>query len=145
SPVRHLLHTNLIPTPEECAWISGHGLVEPQRELVRLDKEIRRIQNRLDKLNGQREELAGDIDAHLALLSPTRRLPADVLREIFVSSLPSTHNAIISSRESPLLLCHICSGWRNTALTPGAKASACGNDMRQAHVVRTWSRPRISD
>ncbi|KAJ7472724.1 hypothetical protein FB451DRAFT_1558891 [Mycena latifolia] len=116
SPVKHLLHTNLVPTAEEYAWISGHVL-EPQRDLALIDEEIRRMQQKLEQLKARRQELAEDIDAHLALLSPARRLPEDILREIFVASLPSTHNAIMASRESPLLLCQVCSGWRNVALT----------------------------
>ncbi|KAJ7025770.1 hypothetical protein C8F04DRAFT_1127522 [Mycena alexandri] len=114
SPVNHLLHTNAIPSAQECAWITDI-LVQPRKDLAAIDEEIRRIQQTLDKLHGRRKVLATDIDAHLALLSPVRHLPHDILREIFVSSLPSTHNAIIAGREAPLLLCHVCSGWRSIA------------------------------
>ncbi|KAJ6507813.1 hypothetical protein C8R47DRAFT_1099622 [Mycena vitilis] len=116
SSVEHLLHTNVVPTPQECAQITGHILVQPRKDLALLDAEIQRMQRSLDGLKARREILATDIDAHLALLSPIHRLPDDVLCEIFVSSLPHTHNAIISSREAPLLLCHVSSGWRNVAL-----------------------------
>ncbi|KAJ7157649.1 hypothetical protein C8R43DRAFT_997237 [Mycena crocata] len=116
SPVKRLLHTNLVPTPHEC-MLTEHVLVEPRRELARLDEEITHMEQNLSDLKHRREDLAADIDAHLALMSPVRRLPEDALREIFISSLPSTHNAIISSREAPLLLCHVCSGWRSIALS----------------------------
>ncbi|KAJ6561811.1 hypothetical protein B0H19DRAFT_1026608 [Mycena capillaripes] len=126
SPVRHLLHTNVAPTTQECAQITGYILVQSQRELAQLDDEMERLhvhfnderfQKRLTQLNTKRAALAADIDAHSALLSPIRRVPDDVLREIFVASLPETNNAVISSRESPLLLCGVTSGWRQVALS----------------------------
>ncbi|KAJ6561963.1 hypothetical protein B0H19DRAFT_916080, partial [Mycena capillaripes] len=111
------LHRNVAPTQQECAHITGHILVQPRRELSLLDEEIDRMQRGLDQLKTRREILATDINAHLALLSPVHRLPDDIIREIFVSSLPHTHNAIMASREAPLLLCHVSSGWRNIALS----------------------------
>ncbi|KAJ7755544.1 hypothetical protein B0H16DRAFT_1521099 [Mycena metata] len=113
----HMLHTNAVPTPLERAWISEHILVQPLKDLAVLDGGIETVRRTFDELKRKRQKLATDIDAHLALLSPVRRLPGDVLREIFVSSLPSTHNAIIADREAPLLLCHVCAGWRSIALT----------------------------
>ncbi|KAF7337021.1 hypothetical protein MVEN_02138700 [Mycena venus] len=115
SSVEHLLHTNIAPTMQQCAWIPDI-LAQPRRDLTALDEEIQRIKRSLDKLVGKREILAADIDAHLALLSPVRHVPDDVLREIFISCLPPTHNATMSSRESPLL-CHVSSRWRNIALS----------------------------
>ncbi|KAJ6561809.1 hypothetical protein B0H19DRAFT_943958 [Mycena capillaripes] len=117
SPVKHLLHTNLAPTTQERAWISGHILVQSRSELALLDEETQRRQRSLDELNAKRAILAADIDAHLALLSPIRRIPDDILREIFVSCLPQTHNAVISPRKAPLLLCDVTSGWRYVALS----------------------------
>ncbi|KAJ7755541.1 hypothetical protein B0H16DRAFT_716960 [Mycena metata] len=116
SSVKHLLHTNVIPSAQECARIPDI-LVQPRKDLATIEEEIQRTQQKLDELKYRREVLATDIDAHLALLSPVRRLPDDILREIFVTSLASTHNAIIASREAPLLLCQVCSDWRKIAFT----------------------------
>ncbi|KAF7364859.1 hypothetical protein MVEN_00356200 [Mycena venus] len=44
-----------------------------------------------------------------------RRIPQDVLVEIFMSCLPSEHNALIDSAEAPLLLGRICRHWRCVA------------------------------
>ncbi|KAJ7056147.1 hypothetical protein C8F01DRAFT_1156961 [Mycena amicta] len=53
-----------------------------------------------------------------------RRMPDDILRSIFVASLPRNRGAAISSDESPLLLCQICRLWRDIALkTPPLWAS----------------------
>ena len=51
------------------------------------------------------------------ILSPARRLPSDVLDEIFFHCLPTHHNPIMKYSESPLLLIRTCSSWRATALS----------------------------
>ncbi|KAK7006196.1 hypothetical protein R3P38DRAFT_3037251, partial [Favolaschia claudopus] len=116
SSVEHLLHTNIVPAPQEYAAIP-EILVEPRKKLAALDGEIQQIEQHLAEIRGKREVLAADIDAHVALLSPIRRIPEDVLRDIFVSSVPRTRNAVLSCSEAPLLLCNVSSGWRNIALS----------------------------
>ncbi|KAJ7679227.1 hypothetical protein DFH06DRAFT_1166064 [Mycena polygramma] len=117
SSVEHLLHTNAAPTDQQCASIREHILVQPLRDLNALDEEMKRLRRSINELNTKRVALAADIDAHLALLTPVRHLPDDILREIFMSSLPTTHNAVMASREAPFLLCHVASRWRNIALS----------------------------
>ncbi|KAJ7143555.1 hypothetical protein C8R43DRAFT_891542, partial [Mycena crocata] len=63
------------------------------------------------RLTVKRTTLEGGIDAHTALLFPMRRAPRDILQEIFLACLPTTHNALIDPSEAPLLLGHICSHW----------------------------------
>ncbi|KAJ7642586.1 hypothetical protein DFH06DRAFT_1427171 [Mycena polygramma] len=53
----------------------------------------------------------------MALVSGARRLPHDMLSEIFMASLPLTQYASMKSLDSPLLLSHICRAWRNLALS----------------------------
>ncbi|KAF8214956.1 hypothetical protein K438DRAFT_1435500, partial [Mycena galopus ATCC 62051] len=55
------------------------------------------------------------IDAHRALLSPIRRVPKDILLEIFFSCLSSKHNAPIDPHEAPFVLGHFCRHWRSIA------------------------------
>ncbi|KAF7374043.1 F-box domain-containing protein [Mycena sanguinolenta] len=63
-------------------------------------------------------------NAHLAVLSPACRLPDDVVRTIFMATLPSTRNPGISPDEAPLLLVRIWKPWRDIALqTPRLWAS----------------------
>lgn len=71
----------------------------------------------IDEAARKRDRLQQFIDIHLALLSPVRRLPDDVVREVFIATLPSSRNPAISSDEGPLLLCGICNSWRAVALT----------------------------
>ncbi|KAJ7500308.1 hypothetical protein B0H11DRAFT_804914 [Mycena galericulata] len=116
SPFAHILYTNSVPSDSECKGIFDL-LAGPRVEAADLTQEINRLQSLLEELAKQRDHLNHFIDSHLALVSPARRLPDDVVREIFVAALPSDRNAIMSGSEAPLLLCHISQRWRNLALS----------------------------
>lgn len=70
----------------------------------------------IDDLSIKREHLRKYVDAHRVLLLPVRRLPAEILQEIFIHCLPTEHNAVRSVTEPPLLLGRICRAWRTIAL-----------------------------
>ncbi|KAJ7080540.1 hypothetical protein C8R44DRAFT_653552, partial [Mycena epipterygia] len=110
SPFADKLHTNYLPTESEISGIRNL-LVVPAAELARVDAQI-------NELMAKRESLKTAIDAHNAhnaLISPLRRVPQDVLQEIFLACLPTAHNAVIDPGEAPLLLGRICSHWRSLA------------------------------
>ncbi|KAJ7694552.1 hypothetical protein B0H17DRAFT_931548, partial [Mycena rosella] len=46
-----------------------------------------------------------------------RRLPLDIIREIFVTCLPTDRNCAMSAVEAPILLGRICSAWRAISLS----------------------------
>ncbi|KAJ6573103.1 hypothetical protein DFH09DRAFT_981962, partial [Mycena vulgaris] len=116
SPVKDMLHTNAVPSDLECDSIR-HFLEGPQKELADLTEEIAHLKSLLDRASSKRDHLKQFIDAHLALVSPVRRLSDDIVQTIFEATLPSTRHPAISSDESPLLLCQICQSWRALALT----------------------------
>ncbi|KAJ6598527.1 hypothetical protein B0H10DRAFT_1826383, partial [Mycena sp. CBHHK59/15] len=113
SPFNDILHTNAVPSDVDCQRIRAL-LVGPRQEAEELTQEIGRIQAMLDALTQKCDHLANFIDAHLALVSPARRLPDDVVWEIFEASLPSKY-AVMDGAKSPLLLCQICRPWRRLA------------------------------
>jgi hypothetical protein len=82
-----------------------------------LERELEKIEALFADLSIQRKDLLAEIDGYRALISPARRLPPDILREIFVHTLPTAHNALIDPNQSPMVLTYICSGWRGIALT----------------------------
>ncbi|KAF7364862.1 hypothetical protein MVEN_00356500 [Mycena venus] len=114
SPFVDRLNTNYVPSeseiPEICAL-----LVDPTAELAKLDAQIQEIEITLSQLKEKRTLLKAPIDAHRALISPMRHVPLDVLHEIFLSCLPSEHNALIDPAEAPLLLGRICRHWRSVS------------------------------
>ncbi|KAJ7057744.1 hypothetical protein C8F01DRAFT_1371843 [Mycena amicta] len=55
--------------------------------------------------------------AQIPLISLPRRLPRDIVEELFLACLPDDKNAAIDTTEAPLILGHICSAWRVVSLT----------------------------
>ncbi|KAJ7663684.1 hypothetical protein B0H17DRAFT_1092498 [Mycena rosella] len=132
SPFASKLGTNYAPKDDEVAEIHAL-LVDPTRQLEHLDAEISAVRNTLDKLTEERERLGAYVAQHKALVTPVRRVPLDILQEIFVACLPTHRNCVMSAREAPVILGRICSAWRVLSLsTPRLWTSL--------HVVEpTWS------
>ncbi|KAK6977586.1 hypothetical protein R3P38DRAFT_3123704 [Favolaschia claudopus] len=107
SPFQSHLYTNYIPTDPEISQIRAH-LVPHEAELVHLDALIQ-------DLCAQRVRVKAYLDSYKALISHPRRLPQDILEEIFLACLPTAHDAVMSLAEPPLLLGRICSRWRAIA------------------------------
>ncbi|KAJ7441743.1 hypothetical protein FB451DRAFT_1150512 [Mycena latifolia] len=116
SPFTSKLGSNYCPQDEEISEIQTL-LTEPILRLKRLDDEIADLQKALDKLAEERAGLSAYVDAHRALISPVRRLPLDIIQEIFVACLPTHRNCIMSAVEAPVLLGRICSSWRSISLS----------------------------
>ncbi|KAF8210556.1 hypothetical protein K438DRAFT_1570262, partial [Mycena galopus ATCC 62051] len=52
-----------------------------------------------------------------ALISSIRRLPLQVIQEIFIACLPTHRNCVMSASEAPIQLGRICSSWRALAFS----------------------------
>ncbi|KAJ7140813.1 hypothetical protein C8R44DRAFT_866503 [Mycena epipterygia] len=134
SPFASKLGTNYCPT-DEITEIKSF-IVEPALRVQRLDDEIADLQKAIDKLAKERTSLGAYVESHKALISPVRRLPLDVIQEIFVACIPTHRNCVMSALEAPVLLGRICSSWRSISLsTPRLWAAL--------HVVEP-TRPRDS-
>ncbi|KAJ7704793.1 hypothetical protein B0H17DRAFT_864942, partial [Mycena rosella] len=116
SPFASKLGTNYCPRDDEIAEIQTL-LLEPTLRLQHLDAEIADLQKAIDKLTTERAGLDAYVDAHKALISPIRRLPLDIMEEIFVTCLPTDRNCAMSAVEAPILLGRICSAWRAISLS----------------------------
>ncbi|KAJ7913523.1 hypothetical protein B0H13DRAFT_2468585 [Mycena leptocephala] len=114
SPFADRLNTNYAPSDIEILKIRAL-LVEPADELARMDTQIEEMEFALGQLKEKRASLKAPIEAHRALISPIRRIPQDVLLEIFFFCLPSAHDALIDPAEAPMLLGRICGHWRSVA------------------------------
>ncbi|KAK1236445.1 hypothetical protein PQX77_000326 [Marasmius sp. AFHP31] len=113
SPFNHVLDTNHFPNAEETKLL--HSVLQPpQRKAVELNAHIARLETTLEQLRTERDSLQSYIDSHRALLSPFRRFPEDVLREVFLRCLDPY--PVRSTRHAPLLLTTICRYWRDIAL-----------------------------
>ncbi|KAJ7486685.1 hypothetical protein FB451DRAFT_1391576 [Mycena latifolia] len=99
SPFAQFLSTNYAPSDSEVKQIQTH-LVSHLLEASRLEALIL-------ELSTQREKTLRYIDAHRELLSPARRLPRDIIQEIFLACLPTQRNAVERQRGTARLGPHL--------------------------------------
>ncbi|KAH9484810.1 hypothetical protein JR316_0001712 [Psilocybe cubensis] len=92
-------------------------LVKPKQERELLDERIKLLETQLEKLKLKRITVDGTITRYNTIVSPIRRIPTDILREIFLRCLENTRNPYISAMEAPVLLTHVCRSWRAIALS----------------------------
>nr|GAT43761.1 predicted protein [Mycena chlorophos] len=85
SPVQHILHNNIVPSDDEMDAIRDF-LVPKRAQLEQL--EVSRLGALLAAVVASRDELQELISDHEPLISPLRRMPDDVLRLIFLKTLP---------------------------------------------------------
>ncbi|KAJ7486226.1 hypothetical protein B0H11DRAFT_1861760 [Mycena galericulata] len=114
SPFADRLHTNYTPSDPEMEQLRVL-LEEPTNELARVDAQIAEMDVLIGQLRAKQASLQAKIVAHRALMSPIRRAPLDILQEIFLACLPTTHDALIDPGEAPLLLGRVCKHWRSVA------------------------------
>ena len=111
-----LLRNNDIPSESTIREVK-ESLKAPLIELQEIEIEIQRLYELVETTKIKRKTIQKRIDDLNIILSPVRRLPPDVLHEIFFHCLPTHRNPIMSSSESPVLLTQICSSWRAIALS----------------------------
>ncbi|KAJ7192707.1 hypothetical protein GGX14DRAFT_577858 [Mycena pura] len=120
TPYKDYLYTNFVPSDDECSRIRdlvGLATEELAKTTEGLEKTSDGSQDSLDSTARKRDQLQELIDSHLALVSGARRLPHDVLEEIFMACLaPNTYSSM-KATQSPLVLSQICSGWRRSAIS----------------------------
>ncbi|KII88525.1 hypothetical protein PLICRDRAFT_110496, partial [Plicaturopsis crispa FD-325 SS-3] len=81
------------------------------REIVdRRREDLARIDEQIDDLRQRRERLVESLDDHAALLAPIRRLPPEILSEIFFHVMPTM--LTVDSRMAPVLG-QVCAYWRH--------------------------------
>ncbi|KAJ8083001.1 hypothetical protein PM082_008862 [Marasmius tenuissimus] len=79
--------------------------------------ELTSIQENLAELQSRKAKLENFISQHLALKSPIRRIPEDILREVFEMCLPEDRLPARELAEAPLLLTTVCRSWRAVAVS----------------------------
>ncbi|KAJ6513020.1 hypothetical protein C8R45DRAFT_332248 [Mycena sanguinolenta] len=111
----------LIERRAEVALESGHS----SNAVHQFDSDIDGARSVLHGLLTERDQIHEALEAHRALLSPIRRIPPEVLGEIFVHCLSRDDPFIKAAVDCcPLLLTQISSNWRSVALaTPSLWAS----------------------
>lgn len=115
SPFPSILHTNTIPTPSQAIAITA-TLTTAQAYLDNRQSEIARLNTILATLTADSETWAAHIHANAVLLSPARRMPDDVLKEIFERCF-SSEDRSLHSDQPPWVLGRVCRQWREVVIS----------------------------
>ncbi|KAK0495991.1 hypothetical protein EDD18DRAFT_226856 [Armillaria luteobubalina] len=99
-------------------------ILDLQKKISEYDAEVSRLNTTLEKLQAGRQSLARCSKKFESLLSPIRRLPRDVLGEIFEFICTSvSHDAFLSRDDLPLVsttpfyLSSVCAYWRDLCIS----------------------------
>ncbi|KAJ8095160.1 hypothetical protein PM082_010382 [Marasmius tenuissimus] len=91
-------------------------LLNTERELRSCDAEINRLRIAIQSLENRKKGLKNTVERYRSLMSPIRRLPAELLAHIF--SFACTQNFInIKNRPPAVDLSIVCGQWRDVALS----------------------------
>ncbi|KAJ7609034.1 hypothetical protein FB45DRAFT_1127782 [Roridomyces roridus] len=116
---QRLVKSNEAPGSAEIAFIRA-VVSDTGARLGYLDAEISRLRDRLEQLTSERTQLSEYHSQYVPILSPLRRLPTEVLAEIFLRTLPSFHERsgdISDTQRSPWTVCQVSRRWRGIALS----------------------------
>ncbi|KII85672.1 hypothetical protein PLICRDRAFT_116328, partial [Plicaturopsis crispa FD-325 SS-3] len=118
SPVPKLLMNNESPSPME-EHSAREILDDAKTRLSCVKTELARIDDARRWLLGEQAILKRTITGHESIVSPCRRLPAELLSEIFSFCLPAA-KVVPQPDKAPLLLTRVCRKWRAIALSTPA-------------------------
>ncbi|KAJ7196761.1 hypothetical protein GGX14DRAFT_326958, partial [Mycena pura] len=111
SPCPELLVTNSIPSDVQINEIQCFiGSAEAKISII--DDQIAQMQRTLDRLGSRRVQLQDLVQSHRSVVSTIRRLPTDILGEIFSHASRSP----VHSPEALSRLVGVCQRWRTIAL-----------------------------
>ncbi|KAJ7124362.1 hypothetical protein C8R44DRAFT_852255 [Mycena epipterygia] len=113
---RHTLLTSNEAPLDSDSTIVQSVISKARERLAMVEHELSRLRERMRALEEERASLSG----HFAILSPLRRMPPEVLGEIFLWTLPSVGDlrlGAFSVADSPWVLTHVSSRWRAVALS----------------------------
>ncbi|KAJ6580773.1 hypothetical protein B0H19DRAFT_892284, partial [Mycena capillaripes] len=116
------MNTNESPEGSESTFIES-VISKADARLACLDKEISKLQETLKQLEEERASLTNYMARNKAILSPLRRMPPEVLGEIFSWTTPSIVDHLImdvstfAMKASPWVLTHISTRWRTISLS----------------------------
>ncbi|KAJ7773858.1 hypothetical protein B0H16DRAFT_1362792 [Mycena metata] len=119
SSVEHMkthLGTNYLPTALEHKQVKAF-CANAALEISKASARIQEDRRCLAESETRHSDLCEILDPYLALLSPIRTSPPEILQEIFAACMPTRHDAIMHSSQMPLVLGRVCRIWRSLSLS----------------------------
>ncbi|KAK0196398.1 hypothetical protein F5146DRAFT_2690 [Armillaria mellea] len=117
--LRHWGHLN-----DSEAELTTNAIVDLQKKISEYEAEISRLNATLEKLKTGRRFLTSSMKQYESILSPFRRLPRDVLQDIFEFVCTSiSHDAFLSRSDlqrvstTTFYLSSVCAYWRDICLS----------------------------
>ncbi|KAJ7511660.1 hypothetical protein B0H11DRAFT_1952479 [Mycena galericulata] len=112
----HLLSSNAAPLDPEIPLIR-EIVDDSQARVDALNSRIDALRATVDRLIKERDTLVDDVERHSAVLAPIRRIPPEIICEIF-AWMPQSSRRIDDTpvEQPPWWLGHICRSWREIAL-----------------------------
>ncbi|KAJ7138216.1 hypothetical protein C8R44DRAFT_607338, partial [Mycena epipterygia] len=114
-----LLNSNEVPLDSDS--INIKSVISTARvRLAVVEDELSRLRERMESLEKEHAALSSHLAQNNSILSPLRRMPPEVLGEIFSWTLPSVgvlREGHLGVAVSPWVLTHISSRWRTVSLS----------------------------
>ncbi|KAJ6507801.1 hypothetical protein C8R47DRAFT_1099604 [Mycena vitilis] len=110
------LHGNNAPLDTEIPFLRN-SLSAAQKRVDALDLAVEHAREALEELMRKQKDAVDVVSQHCGALSPVRRMPHEMLCEIFASTAAG-------DPEAPWRLAGVCQSWRNAALEYGRLWSA---------------------
>ncbi|KAJ7155799.1 hypothetical protein C8R46DRAFT_1196529 [Mycena filopes] len=118
-----LLCSNEVPQDSDLILINS-TTSQIDARMVAIDEEIALLHRRVEQLTDERRSLIGLRSQNSAIVSLLRRIPAEILAEIFMWTLPLVHRLSerrrFSSMDSPWFLTHVSHRWRAVSISTSA-------------------------
>ncbi|KAJ7589944.1 hypothetical protein C8J56DRAFT_936540 [Mycena floridula] len=118
--IQRLLNSNEMPLDLELALFQEEISTE-QRELLDLEHRIAEMRQSLALLLGKREQRRRNIEEYQRLIHPARRLPLEIVQEIFLTLVVEqeehqTHSdSSLNPRDMPWVVAQVSTRWRDIA------------------------------
>ncbi|KAL0068983.1 hypothetical protein AAF712_003976 [Marasmius tenuissimus] len=137
------LNGNDVPSAHDTAVIRGL-IGEKLVNIARIERDIWTAEEQLKKLNQRKNEAQADLELHRSLLCSVRKLPIEILGEIFM--LRTREDRTISNPphplKAPMLFCQVSKSWRTAAISNPLLWSTFGIDVScrpySAELTQLW-------
>ncbi|KAJ7817267.1 hypothetical protein B0H14DRAFT_2456895, partial [Mycena olivaceomarginata] len=124
--LRQLVRSNEYPTDVQASHCQEIISSSPA-ELERYDTDIARLRAIIDKLEKDRTVVEDYLRLCRYTVSPIRRMPAEILTEIFAFFVPDAFEELARVANADLLrIAHVCSRWHKLAMETPSLWSSIG-------------------
>ncbi|KAJ7444659.1 hypothetical protein B0H11DRAFT_2291217 [Mycena galericulata] len=116
SRLTYLLQSNDVPVADDIPAIRAI-IFHNQARVGALNAQLDALRTRVEQIEKERDEIEDTVRKQTAVISAVRRVPSELISEIFSLTPCTRRRADRKVTCPPWRLGHICRSWRNTALS----------------------------